>query len=132
MTANIGAAAVTAAASYSYVLGPAENASGAFGYDSTSGTPGTLNPITTLKGVTIITLRSDNLSADLALVMQGVRAQNFWRTIVAQATDGTWRRFNSADASFSAPANTVWSFGTGSSRVWTASTPTPRGVIIFV
>lgn len=126
------AAGVASAASYSYSLGPAENALGAFGYDSTSGTPGTLGPVTTLKGATIITLRADNLSADLALVIQGVRAQAFWRMIMVLETSGTWRRYLSANATYSTATNTLWSFGTGSNRVWTASTPTPRGVIIFV
>jgi hypothetical protein len=133
MTANTGAAAVIAAASYSYSITPGENAAGAFGYDSTSGTPGAISPTNQLKTVSIITIRSDSLSADIAVVIQGVRAQNFWQRIAVLATNGTWRSFNSSAATFSTPGgNSVWSFGTGSNRVWTATTPAPRGVIIFV
>ncbi len=126
--------ATDAASTYSYALTPGNNGGtpGTFGYARGEPTnPGSLSPIDTLKGVNINRIRSSSSSEDLLVTISGVRAQTFWRMVIVQATDGTWRRYLSASATFSTPLDSIWSFGTGSSPVWT-STTAPRTVLFFL
>lgn len=124
----------TAGASFSYALTVANNGGtpGTFGFNRLEGTnPGAISPIGTLKGVTIEIIRSSTASEDLIISLAGIRAQNFWRMIVIQTTAGAWRTYLSSAATYSAVVNTTWSFGSGSSPVFT-STTSPRGVIFYL
>lgn len=135
MTSSTTLQGIIASISNSYALTVANNGgtAGVFGYNRLEVTnPGSISPIGTLKGVTIEVIRSSNVSEDLLISLAGTRAQSFWRRVVILSTAGTWRSFGSADAtSFSAGVTTLWSYGTGSSPVFT-STTSPRGVIFFV
>lgn len=125
------AAGITAAASYSYRITPGNNLSvaGLWGYSFAGANPGSLSPITTLKGKVIELLRSDASADDLIiqLASPGV-AQNFWRSVMVQTSAGSWRQYLSSAATFS--GGLQWTFGTGSDPVWTNATP--GGVIFFV
>lgn len=122
---------ISAAASFSYGLTPGNNLGtpGLFGWSFAGSDPGTLGPITSLKGKSFEFLRSDSSSRDLIVQLASPDvAQSFWRMVMVQDTSGVWRRYLSANAtSFT---GRFWGFGTGSSPVWT-STAGPRGVIFF-
>lgn len=134
--ALMASSAQMAASCFGYGLTPGNlgGTAGVFGYSTIDSNPGSLSPIGTLRGVTIQRLRSATADADLrvSLVTAGL-PQTFWRMVLVQGTDGDWRRYMSASAtSFSNAGITTWAFGTGSSPVWTATTPAPRGVLFFV
>lgn len=135
MTATVQAAAgVQAVSSYSYALTPGNNGgtAGVFGFDRNSVTnPGAIGPISTLKNININAIRASTTSEDLLVRIDGSRPQNFWRMLMVQGTDGVWRRYLAADATFTNPTDTVWRWGSGSNPVWT-STAAPRGVIFFL
>jgi hypothetical protein len=127
---------VMSAVSFSYQLTPGNNggSAGVFGYSTVDGSnPGSLSPILTFRGATIQRIRSSNVSEDLLINLATAGLpQTFWRLLVIQDTTGAWRRyFSSAATAFSNGVITSWSFGTGSSPVFTATTPAPRGVIFF-
>lgn len=134
MTANTGATATMAGASISYGVTVANNGgtAGRFGYAPAEGTnPGAISPITTFRGANIVQLNANNTSFDFLVSLNGVLAQTLWRSLVVQQTDGSWRRYLSANATFATTTVSNWQFGTGSSPVWT-STTSPRGIIFFI
>lgn len=119
---------VAATASLSYRITPGNNNSvaGVWGFNFAGSNPGSLSPITTFKGKSIELFRSDSAQYDLLIQLASPDiAQSFWRSVVVQDTSGVWRRYLSASAtSFTGRS---WTFGNGSSPVWTSATP--RGVI---
>lgn len=59
----------------------------------------------------------------------GVLAQNFFKAVLVQRTNGTWVRYETSAASFGAGAST-WIWGSGSNPVWTAA-PATRLMILY-
>jgi hypothetical protein len=129
-----GGAAAAAALTFAITPGNNGGSPGVFGYNRLEATnPGAIIPAGTgtFKGVTLEVIRSASSSEDLLIVIAGVRAQSFWRMITIQTTAGTWRTYLAANATFAQAVNTSWSFGTGSSPVFT-STTAPRGAVFFL
>lgn len=137
MTGAVQASAgIAAGASFSYSIGIGhlvELAAGAYGFTTAPFVdPGSISPVGTLKGATIISLRSISGSEDLLVWIQGLRAQSFWRQLVIQDTGGVWTPLNSSGANyFQSAGDTFWRYGIGSFPYWTATVPTPRGLIFF-
>ncbi len=129
-----GAVGTSAAISAAYGLTPGNlgGTVGAYGYSTVDSNPGSLSPIGTFRGVAFQRIRSASGSEDL-LISFGTAGilQTFWRRVVLQQTDGSWRSYLSSAATFNNAVITTWSFGSGSSPIWTATTPAPRGVIFF-
>ena len=125
------AAGAGAGASNSYRITPGNNLAtpGVWGFSFSGVNPGSLSPVTTLNGKALQLLRSDSSAVDLVILLATPAvAQNFWRMVMVETSAGVWRRYLSADATFSSGVS--WSFGTGSSPVWTNATP--GGVVFFV
>jgi len=135
MTIGVGSGGTTSVAnSIAYGVTVANNGGtpNRFGYAPGEVTnPGAISPITTFRGVSIVQLNANNTSFDFLVSLTGSVAQTLWRSLVVQQTDGSWRRYLSANATFSAGVVTNWQFGSGSSPVWT-STTSPRGIIFFI
>lgn len=82
----------------------------------------------TFKGETIISVVSDpSFDIQFALNNTGL-ARTFIDRIVVQDTTGTYRTYKQVDASYS---NGFWIWGNGSSKVWTATTPSPRELKVY-
>lgn len=87
----------------------------------------------TFKGNTFRVIASDS-SYDFAIEILGTGlAQSLFRRVIVESTAGTIRAFDSSAATFSAtsgPDKSTWTWGTGSSKVWTSTSPSPRSVLI--
>lgn len=114
---NIGAAAGASGENFSVTVG---NSGTVFGF--VSGSIGSITPAS-FKGVTIDAAASDTTipAFDFSFSLNsGALAQTFFRAALVQRTDGTWIRYETAAASFSAGTGT-WTWGTGSSPAYTAT-----------
>lgn len=97
--------------------------SGTFYGFITTGPVGAVSPAS-FKGITIDAVATDTTvpAYDFSVSLDGggVLAQTFFRAALVQRTNGTWVRYETSAASFSAGTST-WSWGTGSSPVWSAT-----------
>lgn len=124
-------AAVTAGYQYNVTVGsnPA-----LYGYSSPS--VGSIAPNSVYKGRTIQTLHSPPLlefGYDFLLVFSGsVVAKSYFSYLIVQMTSGV-RVLTSASSTFTTPSGTdsQWSWGTGSSLVWGASSNGQVRRVIF-
>lgn len=130
MTAGVQSAqGLAAAASLNYSASIVIPVAGFTGFISGSG--GSITP-TSLKGVTIDacgTSFSGVLTDFEFSLNSGALAQDFFTGILVQRTNGTWVRYSTASATFSAGTGT-WAWGSGSDPAWTAA-PDTRLLIIF-
>lgn len=117
-------------ASFSVTIG---NASTQYGFN-TNEAIGSVSP-STFKGNTLYGIASD-VSFDFGIVILGTGIpQAFFRSVVVQSTAGTIRSYASSAATFSSGVGiggnqSQWLWGTGSSKVWTATSPSPRALIL--
>lgn len=98
-----------------------------FGYSS--GSFGSISD-TNVAGRTFTTLATDETgTTDFTLGISGAAvSQSYLHKVVVQDTAGTIRTYFTSSATFG-PGN-FWFWGNGSSKVWTATTPSPRSVTI--
>lgn len=98
-----------------------------FGYSS--GGFGAISD-TSIAGRSIITLATDETGAtDFTLTINGAAvSQGYIHKVEVQDTSGSVRTYFTSAATFG-PGNT-WTWGTGSNRVWTSTTPSPRSATI--
>jgi hypothetical protein len=97
-----------------------------FGFNEAEG-DGAISP-TELKGAAITVLSSRTAAAgaqnNIQITLEGDLAQSFFSAIVVQGTDGVYRRYSTADATFStfgsAPVFSFWNW-TGTDTAWTAA-----------
>lgn len=107
------------------------NSAAQYGFNSVA-VIGAVSP-GTFKGNTIRVIASDT-SYDFAIEILGTSLpQTLFRSVTVESTAGTIRTFLASAATFSAtsgPDKSTWLWGTGSSKVWTATSPSPRTVLI--
>ncbi len=100
-----------------------------YGYSSAGGygniTPGSYG--NSGGAIPIFGTRSNN-GFDFGIEMTTSMPQNWFERLVVQDTGGTWRNYRSADAVY---ASGLWTWGTGSDRVWSAVNATGRGLLIY-
>jgi succinylarginine dihydrolase len=102
-----------------------------YGFNSVAAI-GSVSPAT-FKGNTFQVIASDT-SYDFSISILGASLpQTLFRSVTVQSTAGTIRTYLASAATFSAtsaPDKSQWLWGTGSSKVWTATSPSPRTVLI--
>lgn len=94
--------------------------SGNHGYEGTipigSRTP------TSVLGQTITVIASTDTSRDLTFRLGGTLSQSLFRYLLVRDGTGAFRKYNSADATFSTGAGqSGWSWGDGSNKVWNST-----------
>lgn len=99
-----------------------------YGFNSSAGI-GSISP-SAYRGNTVLVIASD-AGFDFGILITGTLAQSLFSSVVVQATDGSSRSYSSAAATFSAGANTQWTWGSGSNKVWTSTSPSPRTALIY-
>lgn len=82
------------------------------------------------RGNTIQVMASDT-AYDFGILITGSLAQSLFTYIVVQATDGSSRSFSSSAATFTAAATSQWLWGSGSSKVWTSTSPSSRIALVY-
>jgi hypothetical protein len=116
------------AATISVTIG---NSASQYGFNSVLAI-GAASP-STFKGNSLRAIVSDT-AYDLTLEILGASIpQAIFRSLVVESTAGTIRTFDASAATFSqlsAPDRSTWTWGTGSSKVWTSTSPSPRSVLI--
>lgn len=82
-------------------------------------TIGSASP-TSVLGVTIAQIVSIDSTADLRFSLSGTtHAQSLFRSLIINDGGSAFRKYNSADATFSTGGGiTTWNWGTGSNKVW--------------
>ncbi len=105
-----------AAALKNYAVTVATPGSGIFGADNSG--LGAIAP--TSYGSAIFSV-SSAATRDFGFSMAANVAQTWCDYLVVQCTDGTWRKYRSADATFAGGTPSTWTWGSGSSKVWTAN-----------
>jgi hypothetical protein len=107
------------------------NAATQYGFNSVAAI-GAVSP-GTFKGNTFRVIASD-ASYDFAIEILGTSLpQTLFRSVTIESTAGTIRTFLASAATFSAtsgPDKSTWLWGSGSSKVWTATSPSPRTVLL--
>lgn len=95
-----------------------------YGYDSGAG--GAIGPVNTWKGQTVNTVTSNPAaSIDFSIVVLGVQVQSLFRYVIVQDSTGAYRRYDTASATFTPGASSLWKWGSGASPVWTAAASRP-------
>lgn len=102
---------------------------GASNYGYSPGSFGAISD-TNVAGRTFTSLATDETgTTDFTLGISGAAvSQGYIHRVVVQDTAGATRTYLTSNATFG-PGN-FWYWGNGSSRVWTATTPSPRSVTI--
>lgn len=102
-----------------------------YGFNNSAGA-GAISPAT-FRGLTVLDVDSRSGNNDFNLTLSTVVAQTYFQYVMVQRTDGAWTIYHQADAFFTGgPINTLWTwgFGVGGDPAWTATSPSPRAVII--
>lgn len=94
------------------------SSSGNHGYHAGLGI-GSASP-TSVLGVAIAQIVSIDATANLRFSLSGTtHSQSIFRALIINDGGGAFRKFNSADATFSTGGGvTTWSWGDGSNKVW--------------
>lgn len=93
---------------------------------------GSISP-STFRGETIKVAASRAGNDDFTLTINGVYTQSFIQSVTVQRTDGALEIFRQQDVSsfISGPSTSIWQWGSGGSDpAWTATSPSPRAIII--
>jgi hypothetical protein len=83
-------------------------------------------------GRTIVNVSSDGgvsqFAFTVALNFTGADLPtNFFQAVWVQGTDGIWKTYRTANASFQ---NNIWAWDAGGSRPWTGTSPASRALIL--
>lgn len=98
---------------------------------------GTLTPDETFHGATVSVIQSNTqlfAEVDLGVTLVGVWPQNHFFGILVQCTNGTYRTFTSASATYSTVPDpggfSFWSWDTNT-PCFTSTSPSPREAILY-
>lgn len=128
MTSSVNASSgIAAAASGQNFSVTVANSGTVFGFVLASF--GAVSP-TSFKGIAIDSVSTDatgGVPFDFGVSLDGggVLAQNFFRGVLVQRTNGTWVRYETAAATSFSAGSSTWLWGTGSSPVWTGTGTRP-------
>lgn len=120
-------------ASYSVTIANVGGVASTYGYNSGSVPSGAISP-SLFRGLTLIDVSSKGGQYNFNLALNGVVAQTYFQYVMVQRTNGAWTQYSQQNVSAftSGPANSIWTWGTGTDLAWTSTSPSPRAIYIVL